>query len=474
MLNRKDIEHPWLYARCVEVQENPDGYLDLWAREHFKSTIITYGLTIKDIFASHGADPIIQEELTFGIFSHSRPIAKGFLRQIKQEFERNHVLKEIYDDILYQEPQKNAPKWSEDEGISVKRKSNPKEQTIEAWGVVDGQPIGKHFKRLVYDDVVVPASVTTPDMMRKTVEMLQTSYNLGAEGGTKRFIGTPYHYNDAYRSLMGSKTAIPRVYPATEDGTPEGKPVLLTEERIKEKRREQGPYIFACQLLMNPKADENQGFNDAWLKYYDRMNLKGMNIYILFDPASEKKKTNDYTCGFAVGLRPDRKIQIINIVRDRLNLPERTRLVMDWHRKYKPIKKYGVRYEKYGKDADIEHIESVQESENYTFDITAVGGSTSKQDRIKRLIPYFEAGDILLPRSLNYTDYTKTTRDLVEDFINEEYKPFPLCVHDDMLDCLARLLDPEYPLIWPEEKKAADYSMENPLGNVGENGWMLA
>jgi hypothetical protein len=59
--------------------------LDLWAREHYKSTVITFALTIQDILN----DP----EITVGIFSHTRPIAKAFLRQIKQEFETNEDLK---------------------------------------------------------------------------------------------------------------------------------------------------------------------------------------------------------------------------------------------------------------------------------------------------------------------------------------------------------------------------------------------
>ena len=164
------MEREWLFQRCREIQKNPDGYLDLWFREGYKSTIITFGLTIMEILMSHGEDPLIDNELTFGIFSHNRPIAKGFLRQIKRELEINDRLKEWFPDVLYANPEKESPKWSEDDGLLVKRKSNPKESTVEAWGLVDSQPTSKHFQRLIYDDVVTLESVRSPDMMQKTTE----------------------------------------------------------------------------------------------------------------------------------------------------------------------------------------------------------------------------------------------------------------------------------------------------------------
>ena len=142
-LNRKDIFHSWLLERCQEVQEKPNGYLDLWAREHYKTAIISFGKSIQDILSSHGDDPLQHwngREVTIGIFSCTRPLAKRVLRQIKYEAEHNNVLKELFPDIFWENPHKEAPKWSEDDGIVFKRKSNPAEATVEAWGVVDGQP----------------------------------------------------------------------------------------------------------------------------------------------------------------------------------------------------------------------------------------------------------------------------------------------------------------------------------------------
>src|SRR5215831_11412236 len=131
ILHRQDMRRDWIYQRCREVQASPNGHLDLWAREHYKSTIITFGLTVQDILNN--------PEITVGIFSHTRGIAKGFLAQIMREMRDNEDLKALYPDVLWGEPERDAPKWSENDGIIVKRKGNPKEATVEAWGVVDGQ-----------------------------------------------------------------------------------------------------------------------------------------------------------------------------------------------------------------------------------------------------------------------------------------------------------------------------------------------
>lgn len=440
---RVDMVHPWVFKRVREVEADPDGYLDLWSREHFKSSTITFGLTIQNILN----DP----EVTFGIFSHTRPIAKAFLRQIMREFESNKVLHLCFPDVLWGQDTRAAPKWSEDDGIIVRRKSNPNEATIEAWGLVDGQPTSKHFKVLLYDDVVVGASVTTPEMIEKTMMRLEESYNLGQAGGVRRFVGTRWHFNDCYKTITDRKTVQLRCHPATDDGTETGNPVYWTRDVLVAKRRDMGPYTFATQILLNPRADAMQGFRREWLRHYKTAgDAKNMVKYVLVDSANAKRKESDYTAMWVVGLGRDGNYYVLDMVRDRLNLTERTKRLFDLHAKWAPKE---VRYEKYGLMADIDHIKTTQDIDHYHFDIREVGGQTPKDDRIKRLLPLFEQGRIYLPTSFHVTDYQGETRDLVHDFIEDEYAAFPVSGHKDMLDSLSRIAEPDLKLTWPKAEK---------------------
>lgn len=445
-LNRPDANHDWIYARCREVEAAPDGFLDLWARDHYKSTTITFAKTIQDILC----DP----EITVGIFSHTRPIAKAFLEQIKREFETNDGLKALFPDVLYEKPQNESPKWSLDSGIIVKRKSNPKEATVEAWGLVDGQPTSKHFTHQIYDDVVTLESVSTPDQIKKTTRAWELSLNLGSgERTRRRYIGTRYHLNDTYRELMARGSVIPRIKPATHNGKspPEGKAVFLSDELLLQKRRDQGPYTFGTQQLQDPVADRAMSFKREWLRFYkDGGDTSKWNIYILVDPASKRKATSDYTVMSVIGLAPDQNYYRLEGVRDRMNLTQRAGKLLELHRKWQPKR---VGYESYGLQADIEHIQYMMTEWGYRFEIVELGGTLAKEDRIKKLIPIYEQSRFYQCERQNFVDYEGKSRDFIQEFLDDEYLAFPVCVHDDMLDCDARILDPVLGAEFPKEFK---------------------
>ena len=451
-LGRTDAVNEFLYARCREVQQEPDGRLDLWAREHYKSTIITVALTIQEILRN--------PEITVGIFSHSRPVAKSFLRQIKREFEGNRLLQTLFPHIM--PPAKGERRtWSEDDGLIVRRSTNPKEATVEAWGLVDGQPIGRHFSLLIYDDVVTPESVTTPEMIKKTTDAWRVSLNLGAHGGSMRMIGTRYHAADTYAEILGQGSVIPRIYPATADGTPDGEPVFLSREVLAQKRRDMGPFIFACQMLQDPLADKAQGFADEWWRRLsgDAPDASRMNRYIVVDPASEKKKGSDYTSMWVIGLNVDGNYYVLDGVRDRLNLAERTRTLFALHRQWNPTM---TGYERYGMQADIEHIRLEMERENYRFPLVELGGQMPKADRIRRLVPVFEQGRFFFPNRIMKLSVENSAYDLTEDFYRQEYLTFPVSSHDDMLDCLSRIVDPALGAVFPMQADCVLFNMNQP------------
>ncbi len=461
------MDNDWYWSRCWEVQESPNGHLDLWSREHGKSLVITFGKTIQDILRSHGEDPIDANECTIGIFSHTRPIAKAFLSQIARELETNEPLKQLFPDILYANPKSDAPRWSLDGGIVVKRNGNPKESTVDAWGLVDGQPTSKHYTHLIYDDVVTLESVTTPEMVKKTTDALAISYNLGdARSGVRRFIGTRYHFNDTYKTILDRGTALPRIYPATVDGSFTGEPVLWTREMLEGKIRDMGPYVAACQLMQNPKSDESQGFRREWINFFENRSGAGMNIYITVDPANSKKKNSDFTAMWVWGLAADNNYYWLDAVRDRMSLHERAKALFYLHRKWKPKL---VGYERYGVQADIDHIRGVMEADNYRFNIVELAGKLSKEDRIKRLVPLFADGRVYFPHRIDYTGTDGRAVELVETFINDEYMAFPVSTNDDMIDAASRIfdLDVSWPKLAPETTKR--YSRSNSAAN-----WMSA
>jgi len=456
-LNRVDADRQWVLDRCREFQAGPDGYLDLWFRESYKSTIGNFAHTIQSLLK----DP----ERTYGIFSFNRPIAKAFLRQIKRELETNEALKELFPDVLWADPRKEAPKWSEDDGIIVKRKGNPKEASIEAWGLTDGQPTSKHFSDLNYDDVVTRDTARSPHMLLETTDAFLNSLNLGAQGGRRRGFATRWHYDDTSATIIANKVLIPRVWTATKDNTFTGEPWLWTREELAKKISDYGPYIAGAQLFLDPKKDSLQGFDETWLRYWRADRYNGLNLYILVDPAgdpeskSARRKSSDYTVFLLVGLGSDRNYYVVNWIRDRLSLTQKANILFKWHQQYRPR---AVGYEAYGLQADIQHFKDRMARDNYRFGIMPLGGPLAKPERIGRLVPPFQQGRIYIPETCPYTQYDGTTVDLTRIFVNDEYKAHPFEVHDDMLDDLARILDEDLGATFPQGKEIDPLNIDRP------------
>jgi hypothetical protein len=463
VLGRTDCLHPWIYARCREVEANPDGYIDIWAREHYKSTIITFAGIIQEILA----DP----EITIGIFSHTKGTAEKFLLQIKQEFETNRILKWAFSDVLYQEPENEAPKWSVKNGLVVRRAGNPKEGTLEAWGLVDGMPTGAHFRLMVYDDVVTDKSVNTADQIMKTTEAWSLSANLSTAGGRKWYIGTRYHFADTYQTVMDRRAAIPRIHPATNNGQKSGAPVLFAWEEWEKRKRDSLDSTLACQMLCSPLAGSQRMFNIEDLQVYEAR-PRTLQCYLLCDPARSKKKNSANTAMVVIGIDIAGNKYLLDGVDHKMDLMERWRWFRDLHDIW--VAAPGVvglvaGYESFGAQSDLDYFQERQRVEGNWFEIVELAwprdGEESKSDRIQRLVPDVRGHRFYLPYPTDDERLTKLQRSMiaggyeyrvarpiirldeekriydVTERLRLQFDFFPFGGRVDLLDATARLYD---------------------------------
>ena len=462
MMGRTDALHPWLYERCREIERDPYGYLDIYGREHYKSTLITFAGSIQELLCN--------PEITIGLFSHTKGIARAFLRQIKVELESNAKLKRVFPDILFENPQEDSPMWSLDTGLIVKRKTNPKEATIEAWGLVDGQPTSKHFAILLYDDVVTRESVSTPEQIAKTTEAWELSDNLGALGGKKIMTGTRYSFADTYESIMKRGAVKTRIYPATADGTITGRPVLFSQEDWERKVRDQGESTISCQMLANPLAGHQRMFDIQDLQVYE-VRPETLEVYIMVDPARSKKADSDATAIAVIGVDYAMNKYLLDGMNHKMDLQERWQNTAMIYRKWKSatgVQAVNVGYESFGAQADLDYFREQMKVTGVRFDIQELAwpreGGGSKVDRVQRLGPDFRSGKFFLPYATDEKKLTTLQRKMHEGYryrispvirrkdendniydLTEQFKMqchyFPFGGKKDLVDAVSRIYD---------------------------------
>lgn len=302
----KAANHPFWVSACREVEKGPQDFtLDVWSREHGKSSTITKAETIQ--FA------LKYPEKSTGIFSAVRPLAKKFLFEIKETFQTSLILQSCFPDVVWRDCEKEAPLWSLDEGLILRRKTNMAEPTISAWGLTEGMPTGLHLDRRIYDDIVNKDISESVDVMEKVKEKYDLSQYLGKDGGTHRVVGTFYHHNDPLTYIRDKKTVsgepkyLLRLKPATHDGTANGVPVLLSQKSLDDKKGDAG---FNTQMLCNPTPTESMLLRFEFMNRVNRAFMpRGRFRMMLIDQAGDrdsnvKKEGGDSWAIAIIGIEP--------------------------------------------------------------------------------------------------------------------------------------------------------------------------
>lgn len=427
VMGRADAANRWCFDRCREVEREPDGILDLWSRYHYKSTIITLAGSVQEILR----DP----EITIAVISYNNATAQDFVDQIRRELE-SETLKRLFPTVLLEKPP--TLNWSVQKGLTVQRKSNPKEPTVCGFGLIDGQKTGGHYRLRIYDDIVVPASVSTPEQIKKTTQYWEQSLALTTTtGGRAWYAGTRYHQADTYGEMLrrGSVTERRRVC-VDKDGNP----LLMSREDLEERRRDMSVATWSAQMMQEPISGDTRTFKDEWWNVYLRRPERStMRRAILVDSAKAKGKRNDYTTMWVVGWARDKNYYLLDGIHDRLDLSERTDALFDLVQLWEPER---VFWEQIGAMSDVQHVLFEQDQRGWHFSIKEIGQKVAKNDRIEWLEPICRTGRLWVPAQMLRRQRDGETRDLMRDLYDDEFVAHPICRHDDMLDDLANIKHP--------------------------------
>jgi hypothetical protein len=312
--------HQFVVDACREVEDGPkDMTEDVWAREHFKSTIITKAETLQYHANPEAWHPKVKDGSTC-FLSATAKLAKKIIAQMMEVMKNEadflnfmfpHVPDQGYWGPFWEDPENQAPMWNVDRGVKLRRRSTSHTPSMFAAGLEEGMPTGDHYGRLLFDDITNPEVSESPQRMQDIKKKFDVAQNVGTMDGHSRVVGTFYHFADPLVYVRDKKKInseeslyLLRIKPATHDGSPNGMPVLLSQEKLDIKKSE---VTFYSQQLCNPVPESTRKLQGSYLKDIEPKDIPANILKIMVvDPAGKKEEgRGDNWASLVIGIEPN-------------------------------------------------------------------------------------------------------------------------------------------------------------------------
>lgn len=350
--------------------------------------------------------------------------------------------------------------WKEEEILLEGRTRNMKEGSITAAGL-DNLGAGPHYDTIIVDDPQSNLNTGTKDQLDKVWEQFSLMLSLLEPDGELIVVMTRWHKSDIAGRILRDQKADWQVffrtaYEAGVDGLPTETPLcesVLSNRFLRETRRAQGPYLFSGQYLNNPVPTDEAKFMPGWIRTYKKK-PELLRVTMTVDPASRTRKGSDYTVMLIQGMDIKRNRYVLDIIRDRMSPNQTIETLFAMLDKWKPVR---VGFEAVGfQETYRQFIEEERRRRGYTIPIEEMHPKAfRKEDRIQRLIPFYENSLIMWPENCFHTNKNGEVVDNIAAF-RDEFESFPNGEHDDILDAQAYQMDLEAPPEAPRQITEAD------------------
>jgi phage terminase large subunit-like protein len=274
--------------------------------------------------------------------------AQGFLKEIKNHFESNDFLTELFG--AYYDPRR-VGKWDETEIEVLPRTVPNKEASVTCVGV-GSTVVSKHYDVIISDDLVDEENSRTLQQREKTKTWYYQTLDPTLEPpdekvphrGEHHRLGTRYHYADLWGHLIDNELKEHhQIIPALDEHGRSPWPEKFPPKYFTEKKRKSGLIIFNAQMQCDTEAMKGEIF-----QYDDCQQLlpkefpastEGLQVFMGVDLAIKEKETTDKFAIVVLGITPDRsQYYVLDFFEEQLRFTKQTSKILEFYRRWKPIR----------------------------------------------------------------------------------------------------------------------------------------
>lgn len=422
-------------AKFLQDWDKPNKIL-LIPRRHLKSSFGAIALPVH-IWLNEPNARIL-------FIQHKFEMAKGYLGELKRKLENDQIFNIVAPDIFWANPRRESPTWLM-HAITVKRSWDNKVPSLSAIGS-ESNNTGWHYDYIIFDDVVGRENYHTAELRQQVWDLIVQSGPLLAPGGRRLFLGTRWHFEDAYSRILDESgpfagqvdKLILKVY--DEEGKirfpyDAKRRTGFTQVELDALRKADAAF-FSSQYLNEPIAGELRIFDRRHVKRFtldgDEPFLipdKNYKVFMAVDLNNKVTEDADYGVAMVGAVDEDRNLWILDMRRGHPKSREMMNwidtLALKWNPSLIFVEAVAAQYQFFTTLRDF-----LQERGRW-WRVHPVerGGrnSMSKDDRISSLSFFVSGGNLHV-------------RDGFEDLLEEleRFAPGTEC-RRDQLDCLADL-----------------------------------
>lgn len=326
--------------------------------------------------------------------------AEGFLKEIKAHFENNKKLEEIFGP--YFDPRR-VTKWDSKEIEVLPRSVHTKESSVTCVGV-DGTIVSKHYDVIISDDLVDEENSRTKYMRDRTRTWfyqtldpcLMPPDSEVRHRGEHHILGTRYHFDDLYGSLIqGEMKDCHQVIPALDHLGRSPWPEMYAPKWFAEKREFSGTIIFNAQYQCNCEAMKGEVFQYDDCQVIDDSDIPSqLKIFQGVDLAITEEDKNDMFADVIIGKDKAGNIYVMDAFMDHISFPKQKRQVLEFYDQWDPIRA-GVESNAYQK-ALYQELKEIDKELRFI----PIHTDKDKMTRAWKLSPVFEAKRVFFRKPL--------------------------------------------------------------------------